>query len=246
MKVRKTYRPEVLCCKDKKFHNLSDPYLNAAEGRLLATNGHALVSLPVETEKNERSRYVGRNLLKVGRALAGKVIDFEIEEDEIKGPGVLWPSEQMGRSFPDVAGVMPTFKRGDKGTITLTLNARLLLQVAIAMGHELVAITAPITRAKDGHSGALLVHPVDSAAEELGLLMPIGMGIEKETEIDVDQVCPKCGKVLAAGAHCPKHGDPKANRLEQGADEILKAAGSAELTRADTKGNAVARKAART
>ena len=67
MKIAKKYRPELVVSKGKEPNPLlTDPYLDVKEDRLIATDGHCLVSLPVETDKSERSRYLACNLIKAG------------------------------------------------------------------------------------------------------------------------------------------------------------------------------------
>ncbi len=241
MKIAKHYRPELLVSKGKEPNPLlTDPYLDAKADRIVATNGHALVALPVETKKAERSRYLACSLLEAARKLGDDDVPAEIQDQEIVEFGVLWPAAQE-RTFPDWKSLVPKLRRGDPGTTTIALNARLLKSLADAMGTGGgVMLTMEVGNAL----GPILVQPMLPDPEELGLLMP--MQTDGEEEVGPGQACPVCKRLLAAGAPCPAHGDPTkaAERveLETQADALLRAGGSRDLTKADTKGDGVARK----
>jgi hypothetical protein len=222
VKIAKRYRPELLVSKGKAANPiLTDPYLDAKAERIVATNGHALVALPVETEKDERSRYLACSLLNAARGLGEPEVPAEIEEQELVEYGVLWPAAQE-RTFPDWASLMPKFRRGDAGTASLALNPTLLRALAGAMDSGGgVALTFLLT---DGEA-PILVQPLSPDPGELGLLPPMWIG---EEEVDPGQRCPKCRKLLAAGAFCPEHGDPSAGAplvpaLEEAAEKVRKA-----------------------
>jgi hypothetical protein len=205
VKIAKWYRPELVVSKGKEPNPLlTDPYLDAKSDRLVASNGRALVALPVETDKGERSRYLACSLLKAARGLGEPEVPAEIKDQEIVLYGVLWPAAQE-RTFPDWASLTPKFRRGDKGTTTVSLNPGLLKSVANAMAAGGgVALTFNIE-----DSGApIIVQPLSLDPDELGLLMPLGP--DDEEEVGDGQRCPVCKKLLAAGAFCPEHGDPLA------------------------------------
>jgi hypothetical protein len=206
VKIAKRYRPELLVSKGKEANPiLMDPYLDAKEDRIVASNGHALVALPVETEKGERSRYLACSLLQAARGLGEPEVPAEIKDQEIVEYGVLWPTPQE-RTFPDWPSLVPKFHRGDEGTTTVSLNPRLLKALADAMASRGgVALTF-----QPGDVGPILVQPLSSPApDELGLLMPLRADDEKG--IEPGQRCPTCKKLLAAGAWCEEHGDPLAD-----------------------------------
>lgn len=232
MKINKRYRPELVVSKGKEANPLlTDPYLDAKEERLVSTNGHGLVSLPVETEKTERSRYLACSLLEAARGFGDESLPAEIHDQEIVEFGVLWPTAQE-RTFPDWRKLMPKFSRGSPGTATLALSPQLLAKMAGAMGLGGVCLTFELGHSDDQPS-PIVVQPLDPDAEEIGLLMPLGAAGSGEGIIPPNGCCPQCGKLLAPGAACPKHGDPAKAKLEKDADEILKNAGSGELTKKD-------------
>jgi hypothetical protein len=242
VRISKDYKPEACASRDAKRVNLYDPYLDVEASRLVSTDGHVMAVLPVEVDKGERSRYLGRNLLKVARQLGEKMVPAEIDDQEIPVFDVRWPSEQ-GRKFPEWREVVPRFKRGTAGTTTIQLNARLLKAVADAMGESEVALTFEPSE-EDEKPGAIVVQPLGERPEAFGLLMPIG-AIAPADELAPGQACPVCKMLLASGAFCPDHGDPKTAKnaqLEAQADHALKAAGHGNLTKKELKGPAVARK----
>ena len=232
MKIAKHYRPELVVSKGKEPNPLlTDPYLDSKAERLISTSGHGLVALPVETEKDERSRYLACNLLKAARSFGDPLALAEIEDQEVVEYGVLWPTAQE-RTFPEWKKLIPKFKRGSPGTFTFALDPALLSRMANAMGLGGVCLTVELGR-PEGQPSPIIVQPLNDRGEELGLLMPMdvnggGEGVSPEC------VCPACGKLLAAGAPCPKHGTPaeaKRKLLEGDANVILKDGGSAHLTK---------------
>jgi hypothetical protein len=240
MKINKRYRPELLVSRGKGANPLlTDPWLDAKDRRLLATDGHALVALPVETERTERSRYLACSLLKAARVLGEKDLPAEIHDQEVVEFGVLWPTAQE-RTFPDWKKLVPKARAGSPGTATLALNADLLARLANSMGFAGVRLTIQLG-APDDQPGPILVQPLDDLSEEFGLLMPLGSASSAEDALDDAQKCPVCARLLAAGAACPTHGDPKESRwklLEAEADELLKNAGAGELAKKELKGPA--------
>jgi hypothetical protein len=198
VKIAKRFRPEMVVSKGKGADPiLTDPYLDAKEDRLVAMNRHALVALPVETEKGERSRYLACSLLEAGRKLGEADVPAEIHDQEIVTYGVLWPAAQE-RSFPPWTTLVPKLHAGDPGTTTIHLNPKLLRAIAGAMDCEGgVALTFQL----GSREAPILVQPIHPDPEEFGLLMPLSQG--GEDDVDPDQRCPVCKKLLAAGASCP-------------------------------------------
>ncbi len=233
MKINKRFKPELCVSKDPERFQLHDPYLDVKEGRLFATDGAMLVSLPVETDVDERSRYIAAPLCKVARQLGDKLALAEIVGDEIRPSGVLWPLEDMGKKFPPVTEVIPKFRPGDPGTITIGIDARRLRKLADAIGAEgQVWITKELD--PSATNGPVLV-TLEGDVDEFAVLMPLRPIV---SDVGPNQKCPKCEKLLAAGAWCKEHGDPRAEAM---ANEMLRRAGNTEMTKSDLAGPAVAR-----
>jgi hypothetical protein len=233
VKIAKHYRPELVVSKGKEPNPLlTDPYLDSKAERLISANGHGLVALPVETEKDERSRYLACNLLKAARSFGEPLALAEIEDQEVVEYGVLWPTAQE-RTFPEWKKLVPKWARGSPGTFTFALDPALLARMANAMGLGGVCLTVELGR-PEGQPSPIIVQPLNDRGEELGLLMPMDVNGGGEGGVGPECVCPACGKLLAAGAPCPKHGTPseaKRALLEGDANVILKNGGSAHLTK---------------
>jgi hypothetical protein len=207
VKIDKSYRPETCVSKGKDPNPLlTDPFLDAKEERLVSTNGFALVALPVDTEKGERSRYLACQLLKAARSLGDNELPAEIHDEEVVEKGVLWRTAQE-RQFIDWMKVVPKFKRGSSGTVTFALRPDLLSKIATAMGTGAVALTIELGRAEDRPS-PIIVQPLDGDGGHgaLGLLMPVAADGAGEPILAPGQICPECRRILAAGAPCPVHG----------------------------------------
>jgi hypothetical protein len=253
VKIEKHYRPELVVSKGKDASPLlTDPFLDAKNKRLVATNGAALVALPVVVDDGEASRYLACSLLKAARGLGEPEERAEIRDEKVVRFGVLWPTAQE-RTFPEWKKVVPKFARGVEGTVTFALNPSLLFAVAHAMGQDGgVALTIELGATEDNPT-PILVQPLNANAKEFGLLMPMkadGAGIPL---LAPGQVCPTCHRLLAAGAPCPDHGYPSQAEkkvqeqaaLQGQADAILKNGGSGDLAKKDLAGEAVARKKGR-
>jgi hypothetical protein len=124
VKIDTRYRPELVVSKDETRYNLTEPYLDAPAKRVVATDGHRLVVLPVEVDEGEGSRYVDRDLLRVARRWLGGVVG-----------GPTWPEDPSLASakFPDWKAVVPK-KPGEPGTVTIGLDLRLLEGILKALG----------------------------------------------------------------------------------------------------------------
>ncbi len=240
MKISKRYRPELVVSKGKEPNPLlTDPFLDAKEKRLVSTDGRGLVALPVETEKTERSRYLACSLLQAARGFGSESLPAEIHDQEVVEFGVLWPTAQE-RTFPDWKALVPKFKRGSAGTATFALNPGLLHKMANAMGVGGVALTIKLDQPQ-GKPSSILVTPLIESAEEMGLLMPMSLSGTDETPGHPDASCPACGKLLAPGASCPKHGTPAEARsklLDEEASNILREAGEKSMARKELTGPA--------
>jgi hypothetical protein len=171
VKIAKHYKPELVASKDEERFNLLDPYLDVEAERMVATDGHRLVAVPVEIEEGDVSGYVSRDLLKVGRRKAGKLepsIQI-INRIDLLPHEIEWPCLQ-GRTFPAWRGVLPPYHEGDEGTVTIGLNSKLLKGIADALGSEgLVALTVKLDSPS---TSPLLVRAFLGQEDEIGILMP--------------------------------------------------------------------------
>lgn len=132
MKIDRRLRPERVVSTDDTRYQIEDPYLDVEHKVLVATNGWALVALPVEVTEGEASRYVSTDLLDVARRFTADE-EIEILGDQVGPDGPSWPTDQ-DRKFPAWRQVVPTKKPGDPGTVTVGLDATQLRAIALALG----------------------------------------------------------------------------------------------------------------
>jgi hypothetical protein len=67
MKMDPKFKPQLCTADPKDRLDLSAPWLDAKARRVVATDGHMLISIPVEVEESEESRYVGEMPAPLGR-----------------------------------------------------------------------------------------------------------------------------------------------------------------------------------
>lgn len=185
MRISKFYKPEACVSKDAERMHLCHPYLDVKRERLVATDGRRMIALPVEVEKGEVSGHIASDLLKVGRKKTGKhEVEYEIRERVRLVPhDIEWPLQAVP-DFPDWSAVLPRYRPGDPGTVTVGLDAALLKGIADALGSDgQVALTfrldslnldmSPQDAAKQGLEPQILVRSTLAREGELAVLMPV-------------------------------------------------------------------------
>jgi hypothetical protein len=237
MRIAVHYKPDAVVSREKDRPHLQHPYLDVAAERIVATDGKRLVTVPVDCDEGEVSGHIASDLLKVARKTNRKELVAQIRERrEVVPQAIEWPCNVVGE-FPAWREIIPGFRPGDAGTITIGVNARLLAGIAAALGTEgQVALTFRLDSIDAEAPGRglepqILVRSVFAPQEgELGVLMPI---LLDRTHVAVP--VPEAGD---------DSGGPAAVRaaLEKQADATLAAAGSGDLNRAELKGDAVAQK----
>jgi len=172
MKLPKNCLVEKIASQDATRASIAMPYLDIDTDRkahLIATNGAAMVKIPVEINPDDVAGYVPAVALKEGRKLAKRMDSVELVCNESAKllNGATFPRESP-YTFPNWRAVWPK----EEGKITLALDAALLYELAQSMGTEGVVLTfnpgEPIsvkaTATKD-------VRP--ASPEARGVLMPI-------------------------------------------------------------------------
>jgi hypothetical protein len=158
MKMDKRYRPELCVSTDDTRYNLSEPYFDAGERKVIATDGRMLVAIPAEPEKEgEESGFKSRGQLTLAR-------DGESE------------LERWGKAkFPDWRpAVKDAPEEGAEGTASVSLDARFLLAIAKALGAEPNKPQVILTFRVD--AGQATIDPIRVRVEESegeGYLMPV-------------------------------------------------------------------------
>jgi len=164
---------EVLINKNDHRSALVNAYIDTTEEQpfLVATNGHALVAMPV-TAATEEQGYISPTALKAARKLAQKNDTAEIACNGQLGlrDGTLLPrpsNEECG-TFPAWRSVLPA---GDRpALLRLGINAALLLQVAQALGQDAIILEIA---ADNGALAPITVLPIVQTDTRRGVIMPV-------------------------------------------------------------------------
>lgn len=161
MLIRKQYKIEKLAAEQDGYRPMRHVMFDADKGRMIATNGHALVSIPVTTQTGDKSGMVSVEAIKAAQKKSKKETDqksrdwrelvgeLECEQDELTvtdGPKFKRPkpSDCPDRSkpdyeqgnFPPYEQVMVSHDPEADDVVELGFNVKLLLELAQAMGES--------------------------------------------------------------------------------------------------------------
>jgi hypothetical protein len=178
--IDKKYKPELIASDDITREHICDPYFDASANKVVATNGAALVAVPVKAEA-ERSGYITCETFPESRKAAKKA---KLAEATFTAIG----TADRGRRFMSWRHVVPATRPGDEGTITIGLDAALLKRLADALGANDGRVVLTIAIPEKGRQmlDPIVVLPLpdrtpatystysDDAAP-LGILMPCGV-----------------------------------------------------------------------
>jgi DNA polymerase III sliding clamp (beta) subunit (PCNA family) len=179
MKIHKKIAIEKAVSKDKTRSAICEPYLDVSDKNnpvMVATNGWIMSVVPVEVQDDDESGYVSKEALAAARKSA--VMDeCEIRlngKAEIPSSGMVMGREGLaGESrYPNWRQVMPDYDEKDKGFTVIALNAKMLLDLALSMGHEWVKLVIKDSNSPIGVSPS----PTDRSyvpTNAKGVIMPI-------------------------------------------------------------------------
>lgn len=175
MKFDPKYMPETCASKDLTCEHLTNVHYDKESGRLVATNGHAIVSVPCEPEsfdfggpiqpealresRQRKDRKTNKASIRAGKKLLDTGKD-----------GALHRRKQPYVSFPPYKEVFPKFKRGDKGTVSVTINPSLLCEVRRAMGQDARTLLTLTFKADEPLS--IIAVSASGAPEVVAAIMP--------------------------------------------------------------------------
>jgi hypothetical protein len=172
---------EAAVSKEQSRYTLNAVKLDVEHGRILATDGHILASVPAEFEPGDMSGLVPVDAIKAARATtrAQKVApaDIRIEAERVKVTGLntMTEFERPAGNFPNVDAVFP--KRGEHkyfGQPTITLDVDLLVRLADALGAKADKNhAATISLWVKDRSSAVAVRADNGPAGAIGMIMPI-------------------------------------------------------------------------
>lgn len=171
MRLDPKYRVEKVVSKDALRPHLNAAHLDVDAKRLFATNGHALASVPVDVEARDRSGRVPVRALKQHRKGAKVVarLGLVVVGDELHRRG---ESNHPLATEANRTSVWPSFKRGDKGTVSVGLSAALLHELANALGEADPARAGVVLTFRPKTYEPILVEPA-TAGDAVGVLMPM-------------------------------------------------------------------------
>lgn len=172
MKMDKRYRPELIASKDETRSMLLEPWLDVVNKVVVASNGHMLVAVPVETGEGDTTGVMPSEALKAGRKAAKGLAEVEIAANgaATTTSGASFVRKDM--NFVPWQAVVPSYRKGDKDTITIFFDANYLKQLVDALGCDgLVSLTFP----KSNDDDPIVIRSESKSAREgeIAVLMPI-------------------------------------------------------------------------
>jgi hypothetical protein len=174
MKMDKSYKPELCASDDSTRTQLCEPWLDVEKKRLCATNGHMLISVPIETDDVDATGPLPSDALKAARKACGRsASEISLSANgtvQIPG-GASFPRDKTVQ-FPPIDQVIPSYKKGDKGTVTFGVNAHYLATLAKALGSDTGVIQITIKIENGTTLDPLLVSRDVGHKDEVALVMP--------------------------------------------------------------------------
>jgi hypothetical protein len=174
MKIHPEYKPELVT--HPIVEKCQHPMLFTADAAVVATDGSMLVVVPVEVESGDVSGPLQARVFEEAHDLDGvaesvsvKAGDFRVSvDDDVSFRRVQLP---IDCKFPDWKAVLPTFKRGDSGTVSVALDSKKLDAI-----HEALR--------RFGNYGVVLTFKVDGTE---AALEPILVNLNNAEHIDAEE-----------------------------------------------------------
>ena len=124
---------EKAVSKTERRSSLQQPYLDCDKRRIYVTNGHYLVSLPVEDTENDTSGPLPVDAIKTARK--NKTVNISAN-GSVDVAGISFP--RQAEKFPDVSSIL---ERPKTLTDPIRVNAKYLAIVAEAMAEKCSDVT---------------------------------------------------------------------------------------------------------
>lgn len=142
MKIHKHFKIEAVTSRDTKRATLSVPYFRG--GNLWATDGRAMVKLPVESDETDTEGWVSVDALKAARKLSGRrdTVSIHLNGTATLCNGVTFPRpnyETMGGNWPNCERVFDD-AMGKETKFSIAFDVKLLASIADAMGTDKVRL----------------------------------------------------------------------------------------------------------
>lgn len=187
MQFKKSNKIEKVCHGDKgsdQREAMRHPYLDAKNHQLLATDGKRLVVLQVSTDKADKSGTITKEAIKIARSKywPGRMTvhpietadrkDFIIDNIKIRKPNL----NDNGQFPLKIAREMVSGVESDPEQFKVRLNAKQLLDIAQAMGNDIVELSFRGLDKEEAARKPILIKESPTKPEDrqkhFGLLMP--------------------------------------------------------------------------
>ena len=189
MRLDRKYQPELAASADTTRPNLQNLHLDVEKKKLIATNGHVMAVVPItDLDKSpgpcakDTTGFVAPAVLKQARKVTPKEFGYMIvsagKEHVFVDKSTMPRTDAGGAQFPPWEQVVPSYKEGDEGTITIGISAKYLLDMAKAIGADVrknyqVAVTIALPSAKAKDKTILEPYVVTaSGSEAFAIIMP--------------------------------------------------------------------------
>lgn len=178
MLIDRKFKPELVASTDITRVNLVHPWLDKDSKTVSASNGFALVVVPVSEVDRDTGGAITVDALKAARKATSKAHS----EAAIEANGALCTLD--GTKYPrpvikapPVSALLSAAPRPNgEGTITLSFDAELLVKIAEAIGAgkatKIVQLTAYVGKDKDREPLTVTIGGRCGYREPIGLLMP--------------------------------------------------------------------------
>jgi hypothetical protein len=196
MRMRREYEIERVTSKEEN-RAIANCYLDVEKQKLVATDDHCMAVVPVtDLDQSpgpcpqDESGFVHPDVIRQARKLTSKafggdvIVSANSMHTFIGGATIPRPVAEL--AYPAYEQVIPSYRDGHEGTMTIGLDAKLLLELAkaIGKGKDVIYLTFPVPEldeeetaehyrarlAEHNQQGAYVVEGVGGA---LGILMPV-------------------------------------------------------------------------
>ena len=176
MKMRNTKIESAVDPKDMR-EQLSEPYLDVENKRLVATDGKILTAIKVEVEPDDVSGYISKDALEAARKIARKDREDTIEI-RANGSLELKNGDKLNRpdlgTFPDIDNILNMLETDPAKTIRLGINAKLLLDLAKSLANATqVVILDFVIDDNNAVTSAINVSVAKQGSDDKAVIMPV-------------------------------------------------------------------------
>jgi hypothetical protein len=183
MLINRDFHPEACVAKDKSRRHLANVHFDRQNSRVVSTDGHCLVVLPVteiededasgpvppeafkHARQNTPKAFPGARLRANGNVQCGVAFEVTLPRPDLDG-----------LTFPAYEQVIPAPKEDDR---VLGINVALLARVAKALGTDHVVLRIPAHPKTNGRTADCVLDPIrvttsrePDASDPLGVVMP--------------------------------------------------------------------------